>query len=410
MTYNILYYGETTSFCDNSNNNIAAKDAYLEKIAKHVDPDILVVNEMGASAVYSNRIINNALNVDGENKYKACPVQNNSFSSIVNGVFYNKKKLVLHRQQKMTLDVNNNNIVRAIDFDQFYYNDPYLNADSDTVFFTVVAVHLKAGSQSSDESARAIACESIIDYMDTQFGPGNYLLCGDLNLKKASSDAYQNLSKASNGEFQYVDPVDQEGSWNNSSSYAAFHTQSTRSGNTNNGCFSGGGMDDRFDFILMTNQVMQDTGGLRYVDGSYTTVGQDGNHFNKAINDGSNNSVPSAVLGALYEMSDHLPVYADVAVKLLNEPIDTSDTNVGVRGMYQQNLATIWVQSNELRLKIHQLGAEVDLVAMDGRHISLGEVKQGYNTRSLEGLRAGLYVVRLRNAHGVQVKTIWVGH
>ena len=57
MTYNLLYYGEVTSFCDNSNNNINSKDLYLKTIVKHVDPDLLVVNEMGAAQAYASRII-----------------------------------------------------------------------------------------------------------------------------------------------------------------------------------------------------------------------------------------------------------------------------------------------------------------------------------------------------------------
>lgn len=48
-----------------------------------------------------------------------------------------------------------------------------------------------------------------------------------------------------------------------------------------------------------------------YVPNTYFAVGNDGNHFNSSINSGTNYSVSSTVLSALYSLSDHLPVIAD---------------------------------------------------------------------------------------------------
>jgi hypothetical protein len=56
---------------------------------------------------------------------------------------------------------------------------------------------------------------------------------------------------------------------------------------------------------------------MRYLPGSLHPVGNDGLHFNSAINSGTNNSVPATVLTALYELSDHLPVVADFEVDRL---------------------------------------------------------------------------------------------
>ena len=41
-------------------------------------------------------------------------------------------------------------------------------------------------------------------------------------------------------------------------------------------------------------------------------MGNDGNHFNDAINDGNNTSVSDEIADALHDASDHLPVYMDV--------------------------------------------------------------------------------------------------
>jgi hypothetical protein len=54
---------------------------------------------------------------------------------------------------------------------------------------------------------------------------------------------------------------------------------------------------------------------ITYAPNSYFAVGNDGNHFNNAINSGNNYSVSSAVLSALYALSDHLPVILDIEIE-----------------------------------------------------------------------------------------------
>ena len=90
MSYNLLFYGEVTSFCTSSNNNINDKDGYFGTVATYIKPDLLLVNEMGASQIYADRIIANVLNINGETRYERAAIQNNSFSSLINGVFYDK--------------------------------------------------------------------------------------------------------------------------------------------------------------------------------------------------------------------------------------------------------------------------------------------------------------------------------
>jgi exonuclease III len=404
MTYNLLYYGEVTSFCDNSNNNINSKDLYLKTIVKHVDPDLLVVNEMGAAQAYVSRIISKVLNTDGESKYKACAVKNNSFSSLANGMFYNKKRLELVSQKKIAFDLNGNDLVRVIDVNKFYYTDSELVDSSDTAYLYVAAAHLKAGNSNSDEQDRALAAESLMDYF-SQIGANNYVLCGDLNLYSDDEDAFQNLISNSNGNVRLYDPINQSGSWNNNSSFSAVHTQSTRSSSTNGGCFSGGGMDDRFDFILMSGQVVQDTGTVSYIEGSYRALGQDGNHFNQAVNDGSNNSVPSVVLGALYEMSDHLPVIADIKVRLLEPAQDTTDTTTGISAA-KKPLSTLWVQSDELRIDCHSNNVRFEILDISGRLVYIRESMSGFQTISLSELSSGMFIVKLSTPSQVQTQRI----
>ena len=92
------------------------------------------------------------------------------------------------------------------------------------------------------------------------------------------------------------------GYWHDNATFAPYHTQSTRS--------SSGGLDDRFDFIFSKYELDNDI-GVDYVSNSYTTFGNDGDHLNLSVNDGTNNAVPDSIADVLYAFSDHLPVYAD---------------------------------------------------------------------------------------------------
>jgi hypothetical protein len=84
------------------------------------------------------------------------------------------------------------------------------------------------------------------------------------------------------------------------------HSQSSRT--STSGCGSGGGLDDRFDVILLNSNLMQGTSGLMYVSDSYLTIGQDGIRLNESVTNPANLQVPDSIAFALEEVSDHLPV------------------------------------------------------------------------------------------------------
>lgn len=400
MTYNLMYYGQVTSFCTTSNNPVADKDGYLKTVAHHVNPDLLVVNEMGASDVYGERILVNSLNTDGVNKYARINIQNNSFSDLVNGIFYNKNKFAVYTKTKVSKNLNNSDIVRVIDVVTFYYKDPNLAEGSDTVFIHLLAAHLKAGSTTSDESSRGAAAEAVMNFMQNNLQPGYFMICGDMNLKGSSESAYQQFTNSSYGNYRFLDPINQPGNWNNSGTFASIHTQSTHS--SGNSCFSGGGLDDRFDLILMSGQVVQDTGKVSYVEGSYHAVGQDGLHFNQDVNAGTNLSAPTAVLNALYNMSDHLPVAADLKIALL--PADTTWPE-GIIESAAQNQIKIWAQNGELRLDNKLSKMPYQVLSISGMMIEQGVIESGYQTISIPD-QTGIYILRFDSEVGVITKKI----
>ena len=209
-------------------------------------------------------------------------------------------------------------------------------------------------------------------------------------MKGSNENAYGELTDAAYGDVRFYDPISSPGNWNNTSVFANIHTQSTRSFNTNSGCFSGGGMDDRFDMILMSGQVIEDTGLVSYVPGSYYALGQDGQHFNQELIAGGNNAAPAEVITALYEMSDHLPVVAEVSVRQ-QEPV--------INGMSRRTEQRLRVFQNGNELSVGSLGtghSEVRLLNLHGTVLEQHTTSGSDLRLSLAGYPAGVYILNVQ--------------
>ena len=325
MTYNLLNYRNFTSYCTSSNNNPVAKEAALREVVQYLQPDLLVCNEVGGATPSAHeKILTDVLNTNGVNRWASTSYSNNGFSTLINGVYYDKNKLGVKREQIVTKTLTNTDIVRVLDVVQFYYKDSLLDWNPDTTFFTVVAVHLKAGSATTDLSDRTAATAALMQFLTQRVPDPNVLMGGDFNIYKSQEAAFQNLINHSVASERFYDPIGQLGTWTNNTNYAPYHTQSTRNANTNGGCFSGGGLDDRLDHWLLSQHVKNGSGKVAYVPGSFRVVGNDGMHFNQGIDEGTNFSVPANIRTALYAISDHLPVLVELEVQRLgiglNEP------------------------------------------------------------------------------------------
>ncbi|MBW7847385.1 MAG: T9SS type A sorting domain-containing protein [Bacteroidales bacterium] len=305
MQYNLLYYGEITSFCNNNNNSLSMKDPHLRTVLDFVKPDIFTVNEMSANEAIHQHLLDNNLNINFVDYYKRAASSNTAGSNIVNQLFYDSRKLQLKKQYTAQ------NYVRDVDVYELYYKSNDL-AYGDTAFIVCVVAHLKAGSSSGDANSRKIMAENTLRFLETRFANSNVLMMGDFNLYNGQESAFQTLLNYPNPAVRFLDPIGQIGNWSNNSFYAGIHTQST---NTQSNCKSGGGLDDRFDFILISDEVRFGTAQVRYVQESYKAVGQDGHRFNGTVNQApQNTSVPQNVADALYHFSDHLPVTLKLSV------------------------------------------------------------------------------------------------
>jgi len=303
MQYNLMYYTTSApSNCNTSGNYMNDKDANLKTIIDYVLPDVFSVCEIGSQTTYVNRLLNNVMNTNGRSYYANCPLTNYSGSSIANMLYYDSRKLAFYSHFYVTTSV------RDINAYKMYYKSDKL-AQGDTAFIIFIIAHLKAGSYESDINARKTQVERLTTKLE-QMGIDNYVFSGDFNLYKASEPAYQHLLFNNNTAYRFIDPIDAYGEWNNNSKFAKVHTQSTHS--SSNGCFAGGGLDDRFDFILVSPTVYYGTKKVQVLSDTYNALGQDGLRFNGSIISPKNNLVPEKVSNAMYNLSDHLPVICDI--------------------------------------------------------------------------------------------------
>jgi hypothetical protein len=183
---------------------------------------------------------------------------------------------------------------------------------SSSAEFRVYSVHLKASSGSTNEQARLQEAIGIRDSMNA-VPPGTHaLLTGDFNIYASTEPAFQKfLESQVDNDGRLYDPLNANGTWNNAS-FAAIHTQCPCLNNCPAGFgFSGGGLDDRFDMFLPTLN-WNNGQGYELVANSYRPIGNDGQHYNKDINDAPVIPEGQAYADALVGASDHLPLRIDL--------------------------------------------------------------------------------------------------
>ncbi len=385
MQYNLLYYGLEIFSCDNTNNNTTDKNNNLEIILGYAQPDILCVNELGKSNANADNLLNNALNSYGSKTYARATLTGNS--SITNMIFYNTEKFILTGQETTY------SYPRSINIYKFRYTEAAYGGTNPPEF-TVISAHLKAGNNNDDEQDRRNSINNVMARID-QLGAGNYFFTGDLNMYSSSDAGFQKMTNYSNATLNFYDPINQLGSWSNNSAYTNYHTQSSHYSGS---CAVGGGLDDRFDFVMISADVKNGTKKLSYKPGSYETIGQDGDHFNSSVNWGGNNAVSTTIASALYEMSDHLPVIMTVAV---------ANPNVNINKINTLTIKYNNPVTKALNLEIkngNKQNFEIKIYSISGQLVLQTRVKTNTAAVQMQSLAKGIYFMQLSN--GQSVKTI----
>ena len=267
--------------------------------------------------------------------------------------------------------------------------------------FRVFAAHLKASQ--GFEADRLAEATILRDFLATLPTDLPVIVTGDFNLYTSTEPAYQHMLAA--GEGRLYDPLNRPGNWHDSAAFADIHTQSTRTAQFGGGAT--GGMDDRFDFLLVSDDFL-DASGSEIQPDTYTAVGNDGAHFNQALIDGGTNGVvPFEVATAIYQSSDHLPLSCRFS-------FPTGSTGVGDVPI---TVASLHAWPNPFNpvvsLRVEgEPGASAELMVFDvaGRPVARlwqGVVPVGGSTLTWQplDLPSGVYFARLGNGATTMAST-----
>jgi len=291
LTYNLLNYDDEDD-----------REPHYQLIINEIEPDIIVCQEVNADNGY-NHFLSDVLNIIQPNEWMGAEFTNQSASQDI--ALYYKPQYFNYISTSIISTAQGSGTRDVVEW--------VLEHIESSVQFRVYGVHLKASSGTSNSQERLAETTVLRNYLNNLSSGIHFIVCGDFNIYSNSSTsepAFDMLTVAGDNTVgQLFDPINRIGHWHNNSSFADVHTQSPRT--TQFGGGANGGMDDRFDWIFASSSVMEETYEMTYVENSYMVLGNDGAHFNQAINSGTNSAVSEEMADALHAASDHLPVFAD---------------------------------------------------------------------------------------------------
>ena len=392
MFYNLLNFPLET--------NVPNRIDYLEQTLNTYKPDIFMVCEL--NNVYGGNAILQVLQDRISEDYRSAVFTSNTSddeignqNDLQNLIFYDNSKFILESQH----------IVQTLyrDFNHYKLKLNSVNQNSNPVYLNAIVCHLKASSGSNNENLRLQMVQDLTQYLSTFPSDSYVMLAGDFNVYSASEPAFQELIDPNNN-IVFVDPVDRMGSWHTNVDYVDVFTQSTRTQTGLGG--STGGLDDRFDFILTSTNMLSNQ-DLYYVPNSYQAFGNNSNPncFNNEILDTAcaGTSFSLEVREALYYFSDHLPVVME---------LETNETLLSIP-TYQtesfQIMGTNMVDTT-LEVQIHNQSLSSNKLYIFN---TLGQVVKsiplGTSNRlsiDVSGLKNGIYYIRMSNTNVQPLKFI----
>lgn len=305
MVYNLLEFPSAPP---------ANRELILKDILATFAPDLLMVNEL-ESETGANLILNQSLlsQFSGYARATFAPNQSSSFQNLNQLVFFNTEKLILIDEELFETTVR--------DINHYTFRLNTVDQATNPILLHVYVTHLKAddGTVFEDDQQDRLNMVNVFTNALNQIPTNSFVLfAGDFNFKSATEPAYQEILNVTNNVV-LVDPLNRPGNWNNNAAFSDLFTQSTRISNNNFGNRgAGGGLDDRFDFIMMSQNFQSDP-NFFYNPGTYKAFGNNGNCINLNVNDTScTGNFNQTLRDLLFNMSDHLPVVAEFT---LNQPL-----------------------------------------------------------------------------------------
>lgn len=281
------------------------REAHYKTVLNALQPDVLVVQEMDGGGLPTQFLVDVLNAADGPGGYLMATFTDNF--GLDNALYYRLNTTVFTGNHVDLFTVGR-------EIDRWTVRPAGYASSAAEVY--VYSMHLKAGSTMADQNQR-LAEATIARNDGNALALGSrFIYCGDFNVQDSSELSYgqQLTGSLMNNNGRGFDPINMFGNWNNNAGFAAIHTQSPHSNNA--GAPPGastGGMDDRFDFQLISNRLNLGE-GIAYVPGTYRAYGNDGLHFNNDIDDPPTIPEGAAIATALHGASDHLPVVADYQV------------------------------------------------------------------------------------------------
>ena len=292
LTYNILNYSDDSS-----------REEHYRSILELIEPNLIVAQEIISQTGYDN-FKNHVLEVLEPSSWLGAPFINQTA----------QQDIALYFKHEDFTYINTNAINTAQSSGTRDVIEWTMMHNQSGIEFNIYGVHLKASSGTSNAAQRLEEVTILRNHLNNLNPNSKFIVAGDFNIysnNSTSEPAFDMLtSEGENSQGQLFDPINRIGNWHNNSSFADVHTQSPRT--TQFGGGANGGMDDRFDWLFISESMLSTESDVHYMEDTYEVLGNDGNHFNDAINNGNNSAVSNEIANALHSASDHLPVYMDV--------------------------------------------------------------------------------------------------
>ena len=374
LSYNVL----------NFPNGGADRIDTLKKILTYYTPDLMMLQELKSEAGLES--ITAALAEISPDNYVSgtwVAQQSNPTSSwkLQQNIIYNTQVFSLAEERVIETTY------RDINYFKLYIKDVNLSVTADTVFLHVYVTHLKSSQGATNEQLRYEMAQTMRS--DIEALPANsYVLCGgDFNIYTSTELAYQHLIENTvNNNLE--DPIDLPGNWHDSGfPNKEILTQSTRLNALSDG--AGGGLDDRFDFVLQSAALGLGNSKLSYVDGTYKALGNNGTCYNlDLLNCTSVGNVPDSIISALYYGSDHLPV---VFTLQSDAVLAISDNEWSDLIVYPNPMnSTLNIQTSSLEM------LQFELTDFSGKLIFNGSFSEKLSL-DVSNLKTGVYLISIFN-------------
>ena len=364
ISYNLLRFNSSTE-----------RNLHFRNIIEKIKPDVLITQEMiGQESV--NNFLNNILKNINE-KYKAADFIDDEDTDIDQGLFYNSDKFSFISTSQI------DGYPRPI----YIFTLKHLDTGEQ---FVVYNLHLKASKGSENELARSDQVKELKNYI-SETNSNFYIVAGDFNIYSTTESAYKDLfSITESGKGNLHDLINVVGTYNDPSN-ANIHTQSTRTSQFGGG--SHGGLDDRFDFILFSDSLMYGD-RIFVIDSTYKSFGNDGMHYNSALNVGPNQEVSMNIANSLHDASDHLPVFVKIIFsneKIYREVLNVESYSVSDKLLFYPNPTKnkLYIQSEDHKIN------KLEIYSLNGTKVLDKNINSNSCTIDVSKINIGNYLIIL---------------